>query len=177
MFDIIMESSSAEVVVNQQDVNSAPPCKRAASSAIDLSRKGDLAGLQQLQAAGQLPTRIERCRLAMYAASKAGHQAVVDWWLHESGMKFNQRSRQAVAVAPKSPRQKAPRTVTAAADVDSPAPALTEVPAVDAAWLKRLQTQCSSVANSCSSEAEALSFTNGFYLGVISNMRRSRARK
>lgn len=177
MFDIITESSSAEVIVNQQDVNSAPPCKRAASSAIDLSRKGDLTGLQQLQAAGQLPTRIERCRLAMYAAAKAGHQAVVDWWLLESGMKFNKRSKQAVTVAPKNPRKKAPRTVTVVADVDSPAPASTEMPAVDAAWLKRLQTQCSTIVNSCSSEAEAISFTHGFYLGVISNMRRSRARK
>lgn len=151
--------------------------QEAGGNALSLSRQGDLAGLQQLQTAGQLPKRIERCRLAMYAASKAGHQAVVDWWLHESGMKFNTRSRQAVAVAPKSPRQKAPRTVTAAADVDSPAPAFTEMPAVDAAWLKRLQSQCASMVNSCTTESEAISFTNGFYLGVISNMRRSRARK
>lgn len=177
MFDIITESSSAEVIVNQQNVNSAPPCKRAASSAIDLSRKGDLTGLQQLRTAGQLPKRIERCRLAMYAAAKAGHQAVVDWWLHESGLKFNKRSKQAVTVAPKSSRKKEPRSAPVATLVDSPAPASTEMPAVDATWLKRLQTQCSVVANSCSSEAEALSFTNGFYLGVISNMRRSRARK
>lgn len=151
--------------------------QEAGGNALSLSRQGDLAGLQQLQASGQLPKRIERCRLAMYAAAKAGHQEVVDWWLNESRMKFNKRSRQAVAVAPKSPRRKAPRTVTAAADVDSPVPASTEMPAVDAAWLKRLQTQCSTIVNSCSSEAEAISFTHGFYLGVISNMRRSRARR
>lgn len=134
--------------------------QKAGGNALSLSRQGDLAGLQQLQAAGQLPKRIERCRLAMYAAAEAGHQAVVDWWLSKSGMKFNKRSRQAVA-----------------ADVDSPVPASTEMPSADAAWLKRLQSQCSSMVNSCSSEAEAISFTNGFYLGVISNMRRSRTRK
>lgn len=106
---------------------------------------------------------------------------MVDWWLNESGVKFNKRSKEAVAASVRSLDKTERKRVTPTSAIEkeaaTPVQAASDVSQADAAWLKRLQTQCSSIARGCGSESEALSFTNGFYLGVISNMRRSRARK